>query len=110
MNRSDAGKLAREILADLSAQPRATAGEPLAHRLLLRVLADARRLGVVFEPHAIGPWHVGQAAFRGAERLLAHAHPTVERGGFAFTVRDAKEAGELVRLLNWCEVPEPSPG
>lgn len=110
MTRSDAGKLAREILADLSAQPRATAGEPLAHRLLLRVLADVRRLGVVFEPRTIGPWHVGHAALRGAARLLAHAQPTVERGGFAFAVRDAKEAGELVGLLNWCEVPEPSPG
>jgi len=110
MNRSDAGKLARQILAGLSAQPRANAGEPLAHRLLLRILADARRLGVVFDRHAIGPWHVGQTAFRGAERLLAHAQPTVERGRFAFTVRDTKEARELVGLLNWCEVPEPSPG
>jgi hypothetical protein len=110
MNRSDAGKLAREILADLSAQPRATAGEPLAHRLLLRALADVRRLGVVFEPRAVGPWHVGQSALRGAGRLLAQAQPTVERGRFAFAVRDAKEARELVGFLNWCEVPEPSPG
>jgi hypothetical protein len=110
MNRSDSGKLAREILADLSAQPRATAGEPLAHRLLLRVLADAVRLGVAFEPCAVGPWHVGQAALRGVDRLLAHAQPTVERGAFAFAVRDASEAQELVGFLNWCEVPEPAPG
>jgi hypothetical protein len=110
MNRLDAGKLAREILTHLSAQPRATAGEPLAHRLLIRLLASARRLGVVFEPRAVGPWHVGQAALRGAGRLLSHAQPTVERGRFAFAVRDNHEADELVGLLNWCEVPEPSPG
>ena len=110
MHRDDAGKLAREILSALSAQPRATAGEPLAHRLLLRVVADARRLGIVFEPYGVGPWHVGQSALRGAARLLAHAQPTVERGRFAFTVRDAREARELVGFLNWCEVPEPSPG
>jgi hypothetical protein len=110
MDRDDAGRFAREILADLSAQPRATAGEPLAHRLLLRVVADARQLGVAFEPYAIGPWHVGQAALRGAGRLLAHAQPTVERGGFAFAVRDVREALELVGFLNWCEVPEPAPG
>jgi hypothetical protein len=110
MNRSDAGNRAHEILADLWAHPGATAGEPLAHRLLLRLVADARRLGVAFEPYAAGPWHVGQAALRGAARLLAHAQPTVERGGFAFAVRDAREALELVGFLNWCEVPEPSPG
>jgi hypothetical protein len=104
MDRDDAGRFAREILADLSAQPRATAGEPLAHRLLLRVVADARRLGVA------GPWHVGQTALRGAGRLLAHAQPTVERGRFAFAVRDVREALDLVGFLNWCEVPEPSPG
>jgi hypothetical protein len=34
----------------------------------------------------------------------------VERGHFAFAVRDKKEADELAGLLNWCEVPEPSPG
>jgi hypothetical protein len=110
MNRHDAGTLAREILADLSAQPRATAGEPLAHRLLLKLVADAHRVGVVFEPCAPGPWHVGEAALRGVGRLLANAQPTVARGGFAFAVRDAREAGELVRFLNWCEVPEPAPG
>ncbi len=110
MDRDAARRLAREILADLSAQPRATAGEPLAHRLLLRVVADARKLGMAFEPNASGPWHVGHAAVRGVGRLLAHAQPTVERGGFAFTVRDVREALELVGFLNWCEVPEPSPG
>ncbi|MGH7629850.1 MAG: hypothetical protein ACREOF_10810 [Gemmatimonadales bacterium] len=110
MDRDDAGRIAREILTDLSAQPRATAGEPLAHRLLLRLVADARELGVAFERYAVGPWHVGQAALRGVDRLLAHAQPTVERGGFAFAVRDAREALELVGFLNWCEVPEPSPG
>jgi hypothetical protein len=110
MNRFDAGRLARQILADLSTQPRATAGEPLAHRLLVRVVADAVRLEVALEPYAIGPWHVGQAALRGAGRLLAHAQPTVERGAFAFAVRDANEARALVGFLNWCEVPEPAPG
>ena len=110
MDRAVARTLAREILTDLSAQPRATAGEPLAHRLLVRLLSDVRDLGVALESHAGGPWHVGQAAVRGAARLLAHSQPTVERGRFAFAVRDLLEARELVGLLNWCEVPEPSPG
>ena len=110
MDRAAAGKLAREILTDLSAQPRATAGEPLAYRLLVRLLGDVRELGVVLEPYASGHWHVGQAALRGVGRLLASAQPTVERGRFAFAVRDLPEARELVGLLNWCEAPEPSPG
>jgi hypothetical protein len=110
MDRDAAGRLAREILAVLSAQPREPAGEPLAHRLLVRLVADVQRLGFAFEAHVAGPWHVGQTARVGHNRLLAHAQPTVERGGFAFAVRDASEARELVGFLNWCEVPEPAPG
>jgi hypothetical protein len=110
MDRTVAGKLAREILTDLSAQPRATAGEPLTYRLLLRLVGDVRELGVALEPYASGPWHVGQAALRGAGRLLASAQPTVERGRFAFAVRDLPEARQLAGLLNWCEAAEPSPG
>ena len=109
MDRADAGKLAREIVTDLSAQPRATAGEPLAYRLLLRMAAEMRALGLAGEGYASGPWHVGEAAVRGAARLVASAQTTVVRGRFAFAVRDPLEARELVGLLNWCEVPEPSP-
>ncbi|HEU5171173.1 MAG TPA: hypothetical protein VFU46_11580 [Gemmatimonadales bacterium] len=111
MRRDDARRFAGEILLGLTqSPPHAAAAEPLAYKLLARLLADARRLGVVFESYAVGPWHVGQTAFRGVGRLIGERLPTAECGGFALPVPDFRQALELVGFLNWCEVPEPQLG
>lgn len=108
MHRTDAGRLAREIL-DTSSQlsRRPGTAEPLACKLLERLTGEARRFGVALEHYVVGPWHVGEASPRGVSRFIGLALPTVERGGFALAVATLAEAAEIVAFLNWCDVPEP---
>src|SRR3954454_8742065 len=108
MQKDDAGRLAREILD--TCEPvvsGATSVEPVAYKLLHRMAAQTRRVGVALEQYVAGPWHVATAAPRGIARFVALPLLTVERGGFAIGVADMREALEIVGFLNWCEVPEP---
>jgi hypothetical protein len=111
MHKHDAGRLAREILDTCEPDARGAASvEPVAYKLLHRLVAQSRRVGVALEQYAAGPWHVAVAAPRGIARFVALPLLTVERGGFAIGVTDMREALEIVGFLNWCEVPEPEFG
>jgi hypothetical protein len=108
MHKDDAGRLAREILDTCEPDARGAASvEPVAYKLLHRLVAKSRRLGVALEQYVAGPWHVAVAAPRGIARFVALPLLTVERGGFAIGVTDMREALEIAGFLNWCEVPEP---
>lgn len=108
MHKDDAGRLAREILDTCEPVPSgATSVEPVAYKLLHRLVAQSRRVGVALEQYLAGPWHVAVAAPRGLARFMALPLLTVERGGFAIGVSDMREALDIVGFLNWCEVPEP---
>jgi hypothetical protein len=110
MHKDNAGRLAREFLDSCGLNARGAASvEPLTYKLLRRLVAQSRRLGVALEQYVAGPWHVAVATPRGIARFVALPLLTVERGGFAMDVADMREAMEIVSFLNWCEVPEPEP-
>ncbi len=107
MEKTDAGRLAGKILLELG-RPEASLGvaEPLAYKLLERLAAQTRALGVALEHDLVGPWQVGETV-GGLGRFVTMTLPTVERGEFALLVGDAGRAVEIASFLNWCEVPEP---
>ncbi len=99
------GRLVSEVLHAIgrTAEP----AEPLTYKLLGRLVAQARQLGVALEHYLIGPWHVGEAELAALGRSLAMKLPAVERGGFSLPVSDPADARDIVGFLNWCDAPEP---